>query len=69
VVPGDSFLQPATRLRREQSLSSRTELFVKIKQTLRNHPDWTDEQLTLMLGIKEPEQGLIPEARRDLEAG
>jgi hypothetical protein len=49
--------------------SPRTELFLKIKQVLRNHADWTDDQVAEQAGVKAPERDLIAAARRDLEAG
>lgn len=49
--------------------SPRTEVFLRIKQTLRNHPEWTDDQVADQAGVKLPERDLITTARRDLEAG
>lgn len=51
------------------SLGQRTDIFLKAKQAMRAHPDWSDQQVSDWLGLKEPEFGLVTEARRDLEAG
>jgi hypothetical protein len=51
------------------SIGTRTDLFLKAKQALRLHRDWTDEQVAEWLGLKGPELELVTEARKDLEAG
>lgn len=56
-------------LREEQSLPTQTELFLQVKQVLRIHPDWTDEQVAEQAGLRVPELHLIATARKDLEAG
>lgn len=50
-------------------IGTRTELFLRVKQALRRHPDWTDEQLAEYADLRQPELDLIAVARRDLEAG
>lgn len=49
--------------------SPRTEAFLQIKEQLRLHPEWSDDQLIVRLGLKEAERDIIAVARRDLEAG
>jgi hypothetical protein len=44
-------------------------MFLQIKEQLRLHPDWDDEQVAERLGLKVPELDLITTARRDMEAG
>lgn len=44
-------------------------MFLQIKEQLRLHPGWTDEQVAERLGLKSFELDLILTARRDLEAG
>lgn len=45
------------------------QLFLRIKETIRLHPDWTDEKITEHLDLRVREPELIPVARKDLEAG
>lgn len=44
-------------------------MFVEIKLALRNHPDWTDDQVAENVGVRPLDRELIKTARRDLEAG
>jgi hypothetical protein len=44
-------------------------MFLQIKEQLRLHPDWDDEQIAERVGLKYFELDLITTARRDLEAG
>jgi hypothetical protein len=44
-------------------------LFIRIKEELRLHPDWSDDQVTERLDLRQKEQELIDVARKDLEAG
>lgn len=48
---------------------SKYQLFTQIKQLLRRHPDWTDEQVTEHFDLRFEEKDLIAVVRRDLEAG
>lgn len=50
-------------------MPSQAELFLRVKQVIRVHPDWTDEQVAEQAGLRAPEMHLIATARRDLEAG
>jgi hypothetical protein len=45
------------------------ELFLSIKQAIRVHPDWSDEQLAEHLDLRQLEKDMIKTARKDLEAG
>lgn len=47
----------------------RAEMFLRVKQCVRLHPDWSDEQVAEREGLKGPELDLIKIARKDLEAG
>lgn len=49
--------------------TSNVEVFLKIKQVLRLHPDWDDEQVALAAGVKGAEMHLIGTARREVERG
>jgi hypothetical protein len=48
---------------------TKTEQFLRVKQCIRIHPDWTDDQVAEAEGIKEFDRELITTARKDLEAG
>ena len=43
--------------------------FTQAKQALRNHPDWTDEQVAEAIGLPKMQiPAVLPEARKDLKA-
>lgn len=50
-------------------IGQKTDIFLKAKQAIRIHPEWSDDQVGEFLGLKEPEMLLVREARKDLEAG
>jgi isoaspartyl peptidase/L-asparaginase-like protein (Ntn-hydrolase superfamily) len=49
--------------------NTRADQFLQAKQVIRQHKDWTDEQLAEHLGLKPHEAAqVIPQARKDVEA-
>lgn len=42
-------------------------LFLKVKQALRTHPDWTDKKVAEYTGLRLPmEQDILREARKEM---
>lgn len=48
---------------------TRTSMFLKAKEILRVHPDWTDEEVALAADIRPVDIDVVRTARKDLEAG